>query len=289
MVAISFAVLGSGSSGNSTVVLLQGERDGTKPTAILIDAGLSPLATRKRLARFGLALTDLSAILITHFDTDHFGFTWPRVIEKLGMTVYTHHRHRKFAAAALGSVRQVHLFRDEFKMDGLAGDVATALAPHDEHGTVSFAFTHRGARFGLATDVGRVTQDVLGLMQDVDALAIESNYDPEMQRRSGRPASLRKRITSGQGHLSNAQSMEAVQEISCRSLLQHVTALHLSRQCNQPGLITALYAAEARPLLEKLTISDQFQPTPMMHVTPGSGSGNGRAGSQQPGAQHVLF
>ena len=287
---LSFAVLGSGSSGNSTVVLLHGERADEKPIALLIDAGLSPRATGRRLAEFGLVLADLSAILITHFDGDHFVATWASVVENLGLQVYAHHRHRRAAASALGSVRRVHLFRDSFQLDGMQGEARTALAPHDEHGTVSYLLENRGATLGFATDAGRITPDVLDLLCGAHGLAIESNYDPEMQRQSRRPASLKRRIMGGLGHLSNVQSLEAVLEISCRVSLQHIAALHLSRQCNEPGLITAMYAREAPPLLEKLTVTSQFHSTPLLHVKPElNGHANGDGAYVRPGGQHVLF
>ena len=288
--SLSFAVLGSGSGGNSTVVLLHGDAAGAKPKVMLIDAGLSPRATNRRLAEFGLSIAELGAILITHFDSDHFVPTWARVVEKFGLPVYVHHRHRRTAATMLGSIRRVHLFRDSFRLDGLAGDVHTTLAPHDEHGTASFRFEHLGARFGFATDVGRVTREMHCLLADLDGLAIESNYDPDMQMRSGRPAVLKRRIMGGLGHLSNAQSLDAVMEISCGSILQHVVALHLSRECNQPGLITAMYAREAPGILSKLTVTSQFHSTPMLHVTPGARcNGHAHAGGYQAGEQQVLF
>lgn len=288
--ALSFAVLGSGSGGNSTVVLLHGENEGDKPKALLIDAGLSPLATRKRLAPFGLELADLSAILVTHFDSDHFGLTWPTVVEKHELAVYAHHRHRKYAASMLGSIRRVELFRNSFQVDGVDGAVHAALAPHDEHGTASFRIEHRGAYFGFATDVGRFTSDLMDLMHGVDALAIESNYDPDMQRQSGRPAFLKKRIMGGLGHLSNAQSLDAVLELARGATLQHIAALHLSRQCNEPTLIQSLYARECCALLDHLTITSQHKATAMLDVTPGSlQSGTRRARRARPGEQHVLF
>jgi phosphoribosyl 1,2-cyclic phosphodiesterase len=292
VVAISFAVLGSGSAGNSTVVVLEGEHAGAKPRYVLIDAGLSPLATRRRLASFGIALTDISAILVTHFDRDHFGPTWAPVIEHSALVVYAHHQHRRAAAAMIGSVRRVELVRDSFQLEGLAGEVRTMLAPHDEHGTVSFRIEHRGASLGFATDLGRATSEILDHLAGVDGLAIESNYDPDMQRRSGRPAFLKKRIMGGLGHLSNEQSFEAVCAIACSSDLQHVAALHLSRQCNDPRLVRSIYARELPAFPGTLTVSSQAQATPMLRMTPGRrcvDAGAKRQRALRPGEQHVLF
>lgn len=287
---ISFAVLGSGSSGNSTVLLLHGERAEDKPAVMLIDAGLSPRATNRSLGEFGLCLADVKGIFITHFDADHFAPTWANVVEKFGVTVYVHHRHRRIAADMLGSIRRVQLVRDSFRADGVDGEMATALGPHDEHGTASYVFHHRGTRFGFATDIGRVTKDMLDVLVDLDGLAIESNYDPDMQQRSGRPAMLKRRIMGGLGHLSNAQSLDAVQQVSCRSILQHVVALHLSRECNEPSLVTGLYAREATPLVNKLTVTSQFRSTPMLRLTPRARCGVSTSEiGYRPGEQIGLF
>lgn len=287
--AISFAILGSGSSGNCTVVALHGQTPDEKPTYVLIDAGLSPLATRRRLADFGLALTDISSILVTHFDTDHFGTTWSGVIEKLELTVHVHHRHRRAALGMLGSVRRVRLFRNELHVDGMLGAGQTAIAPHDDHGTVSYVLDHRNTRLGFATDLGRFTGELRELFVDLDGLAIESNYDPDLQRQSARPAFLKRRIMGGQGHLSNIESLEAVCAVAESSKLQHVAALHLSRQCNEPSLITSLYAREAKHLHGKLTITNQSRATPMLHVAPDNSNKLGGRAHARVGAQRVLF
>lgn len=292
--SIRFANLGSGSSGNSTVVVLEGETHADAPTIVLIDAGLTPLATRRRLASFGITLDDLSAILVTHFDTDHFVPTWAGVVEKLELTVYAHHQHRRAAAAALGSVRRVCLFKDSFHLPNQQGGGFAAIAPHDEHGSACYRLEHRSASLGFATDLGRVTPTVHRLLKGVDALAMESNYDPELQKRSARPAVLKRRIMGGQGHLSNLESLDAVLEIASHATLQHVAALHLSQQCNDPALIASLYAHHAGDLLHRLTITHQTRPTMMLNIAARS-NGDCRAGHAMhayhalPGEQRVMF
>jgi len=261
-VSLSFCVLGSGSRGNSTLLDLGG---GRADRYVLIDCGLSPRATRLRLAALGLGVEDLSAILLTHLDTDHFCSTWGRVVERHDITVHLHHRHRRRWAGMGLDARRLDLFRAPFDL-GADVTVEPILLAHDSLGTVGYIVEHDRTRLGFATDLGRVPRTLLERFVDLDALAIESNYDPRMQVESGRPYFLKRRIMGGNGHLSNEQSIEAVLEIAERSRLAHVVPLHLSQQCNDPGIIERLYADRAPDLAGRLTISSQHEPTRMLHA-----------------------
>src|SRR4051812_23595059 len=79
--SLEICVLGSGSSGNSTVVRAPWG-------AFLIDAGFGPRATAERLSGTGIAVEDLSAIVLTHLDSDHFNFNWLQTIVKRQIRVY---------------------------------------------------------------------------------------------------------------------------------------------------------------------------------------------------------
>jgi phosphoribosyl 1,2-cyclic phosphodiesterase len=163
--------------------------------------------------------------------------------------------------------------------------VRPVLAAHDELGTVAFVIDHHGTRFGYATDLGRVGKVLLRHFVDLHALAIESNYDPQLELSSNRPQFLKRRIMGGAGHLSNDQSIEAVLEIEAQSALAHVVPLHLSQQCNDPRIVKDLYARRAGHLLDKLTLSDQRRPTPLLHVQ----RRRGAAGAPRPGQQLAMF
>jgi hypothetical protein len=93
---------------------------------------------------------------------------------------------------------------------------------------------------------------------------------------------LKRRIMGGLGHLSNEQSLEAVLDIAGRCDLGHVVLLHLSRQCNDPTIVRDLYAQRAPDLLGRLTITNQYEPTPVLHVGPRAGraAGAAKAGRQ---------
>src|SRR5262249_5082918 len=87
------------------------------------------------------------------------------------------------------------------------------LLAHDYLGSHGFVIEGFGAKLGYATDLGRVSRALLEQFCDLDLLALESNYDPQMQEQSPRPWTLKRRITGGAGHLSNAQALTAIRAI----------------------------------------------------------------------------
>ncbi len=270
---LSFCVLGSGSAGNSTLVALGalGRR-----RHILIDAGLSPRATARRLETLGLEAAAVSDIVLTHLDSDHFHPGWVAAVGRFDLAVHVHRRHRNAAYAAGLPVQRLHTFTDALEL-GAAVRIEATLLGHDQLGSVGLVINHAGLRLGYATDLGRVPPSLLAYFRGLHGLAIESNYDRRMQDASDRPASLKRRIMGGLGHLSNEQALAAVLGVADGADLRHLVLLHLSRQCNDPRLVRQLYAVAAPHLLGRLTISDQFHPTPLLRL--GRQEGRDRAGA----------
>ncbi len=260
--ALSFCVLGSGSAGNCTLVLA---RDGVGARGALIDAGLSPRQTARRLEARGVDVDQIDDVLLTHLDRDHLHAGWSRVAGKRSLRVHVHRRHRRPALSAGVPVRCLHVFEQGFRLaPGL--DVAGVLLAHDQLGTVGYVIEHRGVRLGLATDLGRVGASLMKAFVDLDGLALESNYDRQLQLNSERPPFLKHRIMSGLGHLSNEEALDAVLAIERQSSLRHIALLHLSQQCNDPHVLKQLYVRRAPHLLDRLTISSQHGPTPMLDL-----------------------
>ena len=263
--AISFCVLGSGSGGNCT--LLQLDTDGVY-RHVLIDAGLSPRKTAARLAPLGVTLDDITDVLLTHVDTDHLHRGWIDTYVPPPFTWRAHHRHIRRVIQAGVPVRRTEPFETVVELGETL--VEAILLPHDHLGSTGFVIDHRGTRLGFATDLGRATTSLLDRFTRLDAVAIESNYDPPLQLAAARPAALKQRIMGGLGHLSNLQALEAILRIDRAGTLRHVVLLHLSRQCNDPRLVHRLYAEQAPHLLGRLTVTKQHVPTPMLHLSPGS-------------------
>lgn len=269
---MELCVLGSGSSGNCSAVRV-GER------LILIDAGFGPRTVAKRLGTIGARLDEVDALLLTHLDRDHFNPSWFGVLAQRGVRLYCHERHvaalyrREPTTAAGVDARTLHRAGLLYHFDGRPfeldlGDgrprprVQGVPLAHDETGTVGFVMNAGGLRLGFATDLGRVPEALVDAFEGVDLLAIESNYDPQMQMNSSRPAALKRRIMGGRGHLSNEQALEAVRSIARRTgrVPNQVVLLHLSRECNDPDLARRVFSADAA-LARRLCISGQTEPT----------------------------
>jgi phosphoribosyl 1,2-cyclic phosphodiesterase len=259
----ALCVLASGSSGNCSVLVYEacGQR-----RACLIDAGLSPRRTETLLQAIGLSMSQLDGILLTHLDHDHFHGGWASGLPR-GAVVRLHKRHAA-RARAHGRVPDAHeSFDAEFDLcPGVRARVH--MAAHDELGVASFRLEFAGTAgaptFGFATDLGRVTDGLVGHLRGVDVLAIESNYCPRLQQSSMRPWFLKRRIMGGTGHLSNEQAQRAIEEIGPRN---HVVFLHLSRECNRPELVSQMHAGADYAI----TITHAERPTRWVRIAPPPG------------------
>jgi phosphoribosyl 1,2-cyclic phosphodiesterase len=264
---LSFCILGSGSAGNCTLVRLG---DDGEARHVLIDAGLSPRQTRHRLGPLGVGLDDISDILLTHIDYDHFHPGWrDGGSKRIACTWRAARRHLRQGRAEGLPARDTEPFDDTFEMQP-GTRVEVTMLPHDELGSTGFVIDHGGARLGFATDLGRVPEALL------------ERFENLLERASSRPDFLKQRIMGGLGHLSNEQALEAVLHIAGRCDLRHIALLHLSRQCNDPEIVRGLFARRAPDLLDRLTITNQYEPTPLLHVGPPADGPEGpaRAGRQ---------
>ena len=262
---LSLAVLGSGSGGNCSVVRLDGA---DPPRLLMIDAGLSMRQTRRRMARLGVEPGQITDLLLTHLDHDHLGHAWRQAVRNLGVTVHLHRQHLRAALDRGLTVDRISPFEDDFDLGDDARIEVVRLA-HDELGTTGFVIEHGGGRLGWATDLGRVPKALRQRFVNLNALAIESNYDRAMQVASRRPPFLKRRIMGGRGHLENEQALEAVLHVAGTSRLVHLVLLHLSRQCNDPSLVRALWADRAPDMVDRLVLSHQHEPTAWLTVPGG--------------------
>ena len=271
--SVGVCVLASGSAGNCTAVRTPG---GT----LLIDAGIGPRTAAGRLAGTGLSVTDIAGICLTHLDRDHFNRNWVGTILGRGISVYCHEsRVDDLVRMALGPapspeelarfVARVLTFdRDVF--EALPGLCLRPLRfAHDRMGSHGFVLDGYGCRMGYATDLGRVPHTLSEDFDDLDLLAIESNYDRQMQLDSPRPWFLKQRIMGGSGHLSNEQAFDAVRAIlnkhesRGRPYPAHIVLLHRSQECNCPDRLRRLFARDAR-VAPRLVLSDPYERTDLL-------------------------
>ena len=221
-------ILGSGSAGNCAYVE-------TDETRVLVDAGFSPRQIRQRLAAIGRAPENLDAILISHEHTDHIrGLVG--LADKLGIPVYCNRDTCDQITQALGLQADFQLFTTGHAFE--IGDVTveTFSVPHDAQDPVGFLLRTRSGNIGFVTDLGHFTRLVGERTRHAHVLVLEANHDVKMlQECPHRPWSLKQRILSKHGHLSNDACADAVEAIMNGSLRQLYLA-HLSRDCNRPEL-----------------------------------------------------
>ena len=225
---VQFTILGSGSGGNCAF-LEAGE------TRLLIDAGFSGRQIRQRLATLGRALETLSGILITHEHSDHIcGLAV--IAEKTGIPVYCNRLTREAIEFNLKVKLNFRTFETGSRFD--LGDVGvdTFSIPHDAQDPVGFLLRTQSGNVGFLTDLGHATKLVVERVRPANVLVLESNYDPKLlQDDTKRPWSVKQRIQSRHGHLSNEAAGGVAVEIVTAEL-KHIFLGHLSSGCNRPDL-----------------------------------------------------
>lgn len=234
---LRFRSLGSGSSGNATVVEAT---CGQQVTRLLIDCGLGLRELDNRLQRAGLAAGDLDAIFVTHEHSDHIGCTQSLALRQRLPVWMSHGTH-----AAVGSPDLDGLLR--VATDGAAIDLGTLqvmpfTVPHDAREPLQLTCTDGAARLGVLTDLGHATAHVLQQLADCHALLIESNHDARMLAASAYPAFLKKRVGGAWGHLENSATADIVRGLR-HPMLRRVVAAHLSERNNRPDLVQAALGA----------------------------------------------
>jgi phosphoribosyl 1,2-cyclic phosphodiesterase len=231
---VSVSVLASGSRGNSTIVQ-------SSSTRILVDAGISCRETFKRIKAAGDDPHSLHAIVITHEHSDHvYGLLV--LAKKLNIPVFmtgaTHHAWARSLRDADGECPQ--LAKLELFSSGKSfqvGDIAIMpfTIPHDAVDPVGFTFRAEGVKVAIATDLGYVPPSVCDQLRNCDVLVIESNHDLEMLRVGPYPWSVKQRVMSRVGHLSN----DALAEFFAHNYdgsASYVVLAHLSEHNNHPEL-----------------------------------------------------
>jgi len=232
---VRFASLGSGSKGNCLVAEAAGSR-------VLLDCGLSPRETERRLARLGLAPADLDAILVTHEHDDHVGHAYPFGAQHR-LPVYLTAGTRRAQEAAGKSAAGVELRliegREPFAVGAI--EVQPFTVPHDAREPVQFVLGDGARRLGVLTDLGTSTAHVEQTLSGCDALVLETNHDLDLLWSGDYPKWLKERIGGPFGHLDNSASGRLLAALD-RSRLKHVIAAHLSAQNNRPELARAALA-----------------------------------------------
>jgi phosphoribosyl 1,2-cyclic phosphodiesterase len=228
--------LGSGSSGNATIVQAS---DGFTLTHLLIDCGLGIRELAKRLGQAGMLAEHVDAIFITHEHADHIGCAKSLVLRER-IPVYMSHG----TYVAIGEPDFEGLLRivaDGTEVTIGAMQVRPFTVPHDAREPLQLTCTDGATRVGILTDLGRASDHVLQELAGCATLLLECNHDPEMLEKGSYPWPLKRRISGGWGHLANETAAQIALALRAQGLKQ-VVAAHLSEQNNHPDLARAALA-----------------------------------------------
>ncbi len=227
MIAIS---LQSGSSGNCIYIEAGGAR-------LLIDAGITGVQAQERLAAHGRDIRKVDAVIISHDHGDHIRHAGVYQ-RKFGIPIYV--TPATLAAAGsrckLGKLTDVRNFRSCDKLR--FGDVLVHAipTPHDGADGSAFVIEEGAKRLGVLTDLGHVFKDLTQIVTSLDAVFLESNYDPVMLAAGPYPAYLKQRIKGPKGHLSNHEAAELLRRAAGAKRLQWACLAHLSEENNHPDV-----------------------------------------------------
>ena len=237
---VSVSVLASGSRGNATLVESSSAR-------ILVDAGISCRETFKRLKSIGRDPREISAVLITHEHSDHISGL-ATLAKKLKVPIFmTGATHLAWARTVKDSsgeppqVAKLEVFSPGRSFQVADITVTPFTIPHDAADPVGFTFRAEGAKVAVVTDLGYMPASVCDHLRKCDVLIVESNHDLEMLRGGSYPWSVKQRVMSRVGHLSN-ESLAQFFAQDYDGGASYIVLAHLSEQNNHPEI--ALRAAE---------------------------------------------
>ncbi len=261
--SVQFTILGSGSGGNCAYLE-------TGEVRLLIDAGFSGRQIRQKLATISRAPEGLNGVLITHEHSDHItGLVG--LAARLDLPVYCNRQTREAIEGQLKMKIQAQLFDtgNSFEIGDVRVD--TFSVPHDAIDPVGFLLHTPAGKIGFLTDLGHCTKLIIERVRASNILVLETNHDVQMlQDDPRRPWSLKQRIFSRHGHLSNDAAADVAEQIASAELRQLYLG-HLSRDCNTPELARKAVAGRLQKIGAThiaVQVTAQEVPCPTFYLEP---------------------
>jgi len=257
---VSVVPLGSGSSGNATLVAFGSRR-------LLVDAGLSARELTLRLGAAGVAPRQLSAILLSHEHHDH-ARGLERFAVKHGVPVFTAPETLAALNLAPRHLGSWHPFTPGIGFDAFGVRVLPFAVPHDAANPVGFVLEADGVRVGIATDLGHATTLVLERLRGCHVLLVEANHDDAMLVAGPYPWALKQRIGGRLGHLSNDEAAVLIASVADDDC-QAVILAHLSEQNNTQALARTAVAnalAAAGRKRFAMRVAERKRPTAAVEI-----------------------
>jgi phosphoribosyl 1,2-cyclic phosphodiesterase len=256
----SLIVLGSGSGGNCALVMSDRCR-------ILIDAGFSAKRISQGLQSLGIEPESLDGILVTHEHSDHIAGL-KVFCGKFDVPVYCNSLTAEYLCrCGIAEAGRYKIFSTGSSFTIQDIDVQAFYVPHDAIDPVAFVVSSDYGSVGFLTDLGYAPKLARERIREVHTLVVETNHDEQrLQADPKRPWSVKQRILSRHGHLSNEAAAALVADIAGENL-RRVVLGHLSRECNSPELALSAMRQLGLDSLE-FYCAEQNQVSPRFEVGP---------------------
>jgi len=249
-----FCVLGSGSRGNCLFVE-------SGKTAILIDGGFSGKEIASRLALIDRDISCLNAVFVTHEHHDHISGVGV-ISRRCSIPVFANEGTHRGAGKTFKKLFRYKEFEtgEATMFEDL--QVRSFAISHDTADPVGFVIDDDSSRLGICTDTGIGSRLISRRLSDCDALVLEFNHDPQMLKDGPYPQSLKQRVKSSHGHLSNGDGALLLESV-LHDRLRHIVLAHLSETNNLPEIAYSTAEKVIRERLDSaaLSISEQQIPT----------------------------
>ncbi|WP_373897286.1 MBL fold metallo-hydrolase [Haloimpatiens sp. FM7315] len=223
-----FCPLYSGSSGNSIFV-------GTDKTKILIDAGLSGKHIENALKSIGQEPSELDAIFVTHEHIDHVKGVGV-LSRRHNVPIYANTDTWEAMSKSLGKIKEnnIKLIQEDY-VDIKDMEIFNFPISHDAADPKGYVVSHGNKKACVATDLGHFSKEVKDAIKECQVILMESNHDVEMLKFGPYPYTLKRRILSSIGHLSNDDCGKAIVDIM-KDRKKMIFLGHLSKTNNCPEL-----------------------------------------------------
>ncbi|MBA5851717.1 MBL fold metallo-hydrolase [Clostridium sp. cel8] len=223
-----FCPLFSGSSGNSTFIA----SDSTK---ILVDAGLAGKTIENGLLNIGEKPQDIDAILVTHEHTDHIKGVGI-LSRRYDIPIYANELTWKAMSKSIGKIKEHNIkiiYNNYVQIKDF--DITSYKISHDAADPRGYDIRNKNKSVCVATDLGFLSDEIKSHLNNANVILLESNHDVEMLKFGPYPYTLKRRILSKIGHLSNEDCGKAILDIA-NGKFKKIILGHLSKINNYPEL-----------------------------------------------------
>ena len=224
---IKFCSLSSGSDGNCQYIETGNSR-------ILIDAGFSGKKIEGLLASIGVCPTTLDGIFVTHEHIDHSRGVGV-LSRRYDLPIFANNNTWIGMNSTIGKIKDINtrVFKTDDYLDIKDITINPILVSHDALEPVGYIIFYKKTKISIITDTGWVNDNMINKIKDSNFYLMESNHDVDMLRNGYYPWSLKQRILSKHGHLSNDDAADVLGNVLSGNG-ETVVLGHLSQDNNRP-------------------------------------------------------